>query len=80
MAASQSAAYGPKMALTPEKALSSAFFDKNITVEKFYAELRDVYLPGKDMWVTETGEAGCGGDPWASTFTDSFPFSTSLDR
>ena len=65
---------GPKMALTPEKSLAPKFFDKNITVEEFYAKLRDTYDPGKPMWLTETGEAGCGGDPWASSFTDSFRF------
>src|SRR5260370_11391151 len=26
------------------------------------------------MWLTERGEAGCGGDRWASSFTDSFRF------
>jgi hypothetical protein len=65
---------GPKMAMTPEGTLTSAFFDKNLKVEEFYANLRDRYVPGKAMWLTETGEAGCGGDQWASTFLDSFRF------
>ena len=30
------------------------------------------YLPGKNLWLTETGEASCGGDTWASEFADSF--------
>ena len=50
--------------------LTSEWFDRGRTVEEFYAKLRDKYLPGKDIWLTETGEASCGGDTWASTFID----------
>ena len=35
-----------------------------------YAPLRDKYVPGGQMWVTESGDAGGGGDTWASTFLD----------
>ena len=34
-----------------------------------YAPLRDQYVPGGQMWVTESGDAG-GGDTWASTYLD----------
>jgi hypothetical protein len=34
------------------------------------AALRDRFAPGKPLWLTETGETACGGNPWASTFTD----------
>jgi heparanase len=68
------AALGPQAGMTPEKDLTPEWFEKNVTVEQFYARLRDQYLPGKPMWLTETGEAACGGDPWASTFTDTFRF------
>jgi hypothetical protein len=47
-------------------------------VEAFYQKLRDLYLPGKPIWLTETGEAACGGDPWASTFLDSFRYMDQL--
>ena len=69
---------GPKAGMAPEKALSVAWLERNITVEEFYARLRDAYLPGKPLWLTETGEAGCGGDPWASEFLDSFRFMDQL--
>ena len=59
-------------AATVDQLLTSEWFDRGITVEEFYAKLRDKYLPGKDLWLTETGEASCGGDTWASTFVDSF--------
>lgn len=42
--------------------------------EAYYQALRDKYEPGKPMWLTETAEAACGGDPWASTFVDSFRY------
>jgi hypothetical protein len=31
---------------------------------------RDKYVPGGEMWVTESGDAGGGGDTWASTYLD----------
>ncbi|MBE6937623.1 MAG: beta-glucuronidase [Ruminococcaceae bacterium] len=37
-----------------------------------YAKLRDKYVPGGQMWVTESGDAGGGGDTWASTYLDVF--------
>lgn len=43
-------------------------------VHAFYADLRDRYDPGKPLWVTETADAGCGGNPWASTFLDTFRY------
>lgn len=33
---------------------------------------RDKYCPGGQMWVTESGDAGGGGDTWASTYLDVF--------
>ena len=35
-----------------------------------HAPLRDQYVPGGQMWVTESGDAGGGGDTWASTYLD----------
>ncbi|MGM9634849.1 MAG: beta-glucuronidase [Candidatus Avispirillum sp.] len=34
--------------------------------------LRDKYAPGAPMWVTESGDAGGGGNTWASTYLDVF--------
>ena len=64
----------PKAGMRAEDALTPAWFERNLTVEAFYAKLRDTYLPGKDLWLTETGEAACGGDPWAADFIDSFRY------
>ena len=35
-----------------------------------YTGRRDKYVPGGQMWVTESGDAGCGGNTWASTYAD----------
>ena len=32
------------------------------------------------MWVTETADAACGGNPWASTFLDTFRYLDQLGR
>lgn len=37
---------------------------------KAHAALRDQFVPGGQMWVTESGDAGGGGDTWASTYLD----------
>ena len=42
--------------------------------------LRDEFAPGKPMWLTETAEAACGGNPWASTFLDTFRYLDQLGR
>ena len=39
---------------------------------KAYIPVRDRHVPGGEMWVTESGDAGCGGNTWASTFLDVF--------
>lgn len=35
-----------------------------------YTAKRDRYVPEGQMWVTESGDAGCGGNTWASTYAD----------
>lgn len=37
---------------------------------RIYASVRDMYVSGGQMWVTESGDAGGGGDTWASTYLD----------
>ena len=46
----------------------------------FYRNLRDQFASGKPMWVTETADAACGGNPWASTFLDTFRYLDQLGR
>jgi heparanase 1 len=63
---------------SPEKALTADFLDIPERVNAFYTGLRDRYVPGKPTWVTETGQAACGGDRWASTFIDAFRYLNEL--
>ncbi len=44
----------------------------------FIANLRDRFEPGKPLWLTETAQAACGGDRWASTYLDSFRYLNQL--
>ena len=37
-----------------------------------HTKLRDQFVPGGQIWVTESGDAGGGGNTWASTFLDVF--------
>ena len=46
----------------------------------YYGEMRDRLEPGKPLWLTETAESACGGNPWASTFIDSFRYVDQLGR
>ena len=63
---------------TPEAALTDAWLSKTDQDEAFYAALRDRFAPGKPMWLTETGETACGGNPWSSDFIDSFRYLNQL--
>jgi heparanase 1 len=56
----------------PKLLLNSEWLDRDLTVYDFYSRERDIYLPGKNLWLTETGEGSCGGDTWAAQFVDSF--------
>jgi heparanase 1 len=65
---------------TPEAALSEQWLSRTDRDAAFYGALRDRFAPGKPLWLTETGETACGGNPWASTFIDSFRYLDQLGR
>jgi hypothetical protein len=44
------------------------------------AALRDRFAPGAPLWISESGESACGGNPWAKGFTDAFRFTDQLAR
>jgi hypothetical protein len=64
----------PALGITSAAALSKDWFARPDRIHTFYAGLRDRFLPGKPLWLTETADAGCGGNPWASTFRDTFRY------
>jgi heparanase 1 len=69
---------GPSSQTTPASALSAEWLGRTERDEAFYSGLRDKYLPGAPLWLTETGETACGGNPWSSTFVDSFRYLNQL--
>lgn len=65
---------------TPENALSHSWLSKTEKGFEYYEGLRDRYTPGIPIWLTETAETACGGNPWAATFLDSFRYLEQLGR
>jgi len=63
---------------TEDAALSADWLARAGKMNAYYAALRDQFEPGKPMWNTETGQAACGGDRWASTFVDTFRYLNQL--
>lgn len=55
-----------------EDAMSEDYLNACVNVTKIYLPLRDKYCPGAEIWVTEAGDAGGGGNTWASTYLDVF--------
>ena len=79
-AASERAA-GAGMPMTSARdALSEEWLARTDQTLAFYKHLRDEFDPGKPIWVTETADAACGGNPWASTFLDTFRYLDQLGR
>ena len=69
---------GASMGTTAADALSAEWLGRPQTIETYYAGLRDKFDPGKPLWITETADAACGGNPWASTFLDTFRYLNQL--
>lgn len=67
-------------AVARERALSEPWLAATERVAAFYAGLRDDFAPGAPLWITETAEAACGGNRWATTFLDSFRYLDQLGR
>jgi heparanase len=79
-ASKRCASLGAASQTTADEALSEEWLSRTEVVEEFYAGLRDKFAPGKPLWITETADAACGGNPWASTFLDSFRYLDQLGR
>jgi hypothetical protein len=65
---------------TPEAALSEDWLGGTDRALAFYRDLRNRFEPGKPIWLTETAEAACGGNPWAASFLDTFRYLDQLGR
>jgi hypothetical protein len=74
------AGFGGPSQTTAAAALSDEWLSRQDKINAFYAGLRDRFEPGKPLWITETADAACGGNPWASTFLDTFRYLDSHAR
>jgi heparanase len=63
-----------------QSALSEDWLARTDETLTFYRGLRDEFAAGKPLWVTETAESACGGNPWASSFLDTFRYLDQLGR
>lgn len=68
------ASMGPASQTTAGAALSQEWLSRADKISAFYADLRDRFDPGKPLWITEIADTACGGNPWASTFLDTFRY------
>jgi heparanase len=74
-ASERCASLGGEIAGTTDgAALSEEWLARPDEIDAFYQVLGDRFEPGKPVWVTETADAACGGNPWASTFLDTFRY------
>lgn len=69
---------GASSTTNAEDALSAEWLARPQAIETYYAGLRDKFEPGKPLWITETADTACGGNPWASTFLDTFRYLNQL--
>ena len=69
---------GGDASTTSEAALSDEWLGRAAKSESYYAAIRDRGVANRPIWVTETAQAACGGDKWASTFVDTFRYLNQL--
>jgi heparanase 1 len=74
------AAMGPGAQTTADRALTEEWLARTEREYTFYVELRDRFQAGTAVWITETADAACGGNPWAATFLDTFRYLDQLGR
>ncbi len=60
----------PQAHWQPDQTLSEAYLAMAGRCARAFVPFRDKYVPGGEIWVTESGDAGGGGDTWASTYLD----------
>jgi hypothetical protein len=65
---------------SPAEALSEAWLSRADQAQNYYKGMRDRFSPGAPIWITETAQTACGGDPWSSTFLDTFRYVDQLGR
>ena len=62
----------PQMHWDSDKVLTENYLKVAPKCCEYNIPYRDKYVPNGEMWVTESGDAGGGGNTWASTYVDVF--------
>jgi hypothetical protein len=65
---------------TADQALTESWLAR--TDEAFQREkaVRDAFAPAAPIWISETAGAACGGEPWDTTFLDTFRYLDQMGR
>ena len=63
-------AMSPTMFTPATEATSEKYLNMARNCARAYSKYSDIYCPGADMWVTESGDAGAGGHTWGSTYLE----------
>jgi heparanase 1 len=71
---------GTEVTTSTAEALSENWLARADQAQTFYKAMRDRFAPGAKIWITETAQTACGGDPWAATFLDTFRYVDQLGR
>jgi len=75
------ASMGSAAQTTADSALSEEWLSRTDRSYTYYVTgLRDRFEPGAPIWITETADAACGGNPWANTFLDTFRYLDQMGR
>lgn len=56
------------------EALSEAWLSSTDNTLALYRMVRDRFESDAPIWISESADAACGGNPWASTFLDTFRY------
>ena len=73
-------AMGPGLGTTAAAALNEQWLSRTDEVFDFYKPLHAKYAREAPIWITETADAACGGNPWGSTFLDTFRYVDQMGR
>ena len=71
---------GAEVTTSTADALSESWLARADQAQNFYKGMRDRFAPAASIWITETAQTACGGDPWSATFLDTFRFVDQLGR
>jgi len=63
-----------------EKALDEDYLALTMQDLEYWKELSARYVKDAELWVTESADAGCGGNTWAPTFLETFRYLDEMCR